>query len=234
MLSGVTSDVPLVVAVDGPAGAGKSTVSRRLADALGLPYVNTGFMYRAVAARALDGAVPVDDGTGLARLAAAIRFELAGRPGTLVIDGAEPGERLTASDVEAIVSAVSRHPGVRATLRSEQRRLGGAGAVMEGRDIGTVVFPDAAVKIFLFADPGVRTTRRRRERRAEGHDAAVHVSARDALDARTTPLEPAADAVVIDTTDLSVGEVVARALDAVGRLYGDRAGVSDRRDRNSP
>src|SRR5207249_1148277 len=148
---------PAIVAIDGPAGSGKSTLAAGLARALGVPYVNTGLMYRAVAARALEQGVGPDDERGLAAIARSLRFELSAGPSPeLVIDGRSPGPELTSGDVEAVVSEVASHPEVRAELREAQRVLGRGGGVTEGRDIGTVVFPDADVKIFLSASPQVR------------------------------------------------------------------------------
>jgi cytidylate kinase len=201
-----------VVAIDGPAGAGKSTVARRLALALGLPYVNTGLMYRALAARALAQGVSPDDAEELARLAERMSFSLGGGPPPeVLLDGAAPSPVLGSSEVEAVVSRVARHPSVRAILRARQRSLGSAGAVMEGRDIGTVVFPDADVKIFLSASLDARTGRRQRERGGD-RAAAAAVARRDAIDSRTNPLVPAPDAHVLDTTALSPEEVYAAAL----------------------
>jgi cytidylate kinase len=201
-----------VVAIDGPAGSGKSTLARRLARELHLPYLNTGMMYRALAARALDRSVAPDDAPELERLTRTLSFAIAGNdPPELVIDGAPPTPSLTSPEVESIVSTVARHPGVREVMRTVQRQLGLAGSVMEGRDIGTVVFPDATVKIFLEAEPRVRAVRRERER-GGGGDVAQAVGRRDQLDAKTNPLVPARDAHVIDTTVLGPEEVLAESL----------------------
>lgn len=201
-----------VVAIDGPAGAGKSTLAGVLASKLALPYVNTGLMYRAVTLFALDGGVDPGDGAELAALAAGIGFELAAsdRP-ELTVAGLTDPALLRSERVEASVSRVSAHPGVRSVLRAEQRRLGASGCVMEGRDIGTVVFPDADVKIFLSARSEIRAERRRVER-GGGAEVEAAVAARDALDARTNPLEPAPDAHVLDTTRLDREAMLAEAL----------------------
>jgi len=219
-----------VVAIDGPAGSGKSTLAERLARALGLPYVNTGLMYRAATLLALREGVDLEDGPTLAQVARGIRFDLSSRfsPPAILIDGEPPSPDLVVPEVEVNVSTLSRHPEVRTVLRDEQRRLGGGGAVMEGRDIGSVVFPDAAVKIFLVAAPDERVARRVRERRrAPQNDAAVPASgdgstptpdvaetlaARDALDEQVNPFVPAPDAVLLDTTGKDPNEVLREAL----------------------
>jgi cytidylate kinase len=218
-----------VVAIDGPAGSGKSTLAQRLAQALDLPYVNTGLMYRAVTLRALREGVDLEDGPALAEVARGIRFDLSSKftPPALVIDGEPPSPELVAPEVEVNVSTVSRHPEVRDVLRDEQRRLGTQGAVMEGRDIGSVVLPDAAVKIFLVAAPTERAARRVRERHgaaSEGSlpvtpdsapvtpDVAEALATRDARDELVNPFVPAPDAVPLDTTGKEPDEVLRQAL----------------------
>ena len=210
-----------VVAIDGPAGAGKSTLARALAAKLSLPYINTGLMYRAVAARALAEGVEPGDSKGLAGVTSALRFSLTPTSSVpeLVIDGEPPGPDLASAEVEAIVSEVARHPDLRRVLRGIQRALGADGCVMEGRDIGTVVFPDADVKIFLSAAPDIRVRRRERER-GGGGDVGQAVVLRDSLDAMTNPLEPAPDADVLDTTQLGPDEVLSAALELVEAAFG--------------
>jgi cytidylate kinase len=202
-----------VVAVDGPAGAGKSTLARALAEILRLAYVNTGAMYRAVTAAALARGVDPEDGPGLADLARSMRFALGpGSPPSLTIEGRPPDPDLSSASVEAAVSQVAGHPQVRDVLRDEQRRLGNEGSVMEGRDIGTVVFPDADVKIFLLAAPHERAARRQVERGDHDRELAAALERRDARDARTNPLVPAPDASVVDTSGRGVEDVLAEVL----------------------
>ena len=218
-----------VVAIDGPAGSGKSTLAEGLARALGLPYVNTGLMYRAATLRALREGVDLEDGPSLAQMARTIRFDLSSRfsPPAVLIDGEPPSPDLVVPEVEVNVSTLSRHPEVRTVLRGEQRRLGSGGAVMEGRDIGSAVFPDAAVKIFLVAAPDERVARRVRERGSPQSDGAIPASSdgptptpdvaealatRDALDEQVNPFVPAPDAVLLDTTGKDPDEVLREAL----------------------
>lgn len=209
-----------IVAVDGAAGSGKSTLSRSLAGALGVPYINTGLMYRALAAAALETGTEPEDAAGLLELARGLRFTLRpGDPVELQIEG-YPDDRLTTVEVESTVSTVSKHPEVRAWMRARQRELGASGAVMEGRDIATAVFPDARVKLFLRAKGKARETRRAMQRGAEDADTtAGALRSRDARDARTVPLEPTADAVVLDTDRLDIAQTLAAALDVVRRAW---------------
>jgi len=206
--------VTTVIAIDGAAGTGKSTLAHRLAAELRLPYVNTGLMYRALALRAHREGVSTEDASALERLARALRFELDSsvRPPELRIDGEPPEAALTSPEVESSVSAVSRHPEVRAVLRREQRRLAAGGAVMEGRDIGSVVEPDAELKLFLQAHPDERVGRRALERDRDPEHVARALDTRDRQDALTNPFVPAPDAIVLDTTELSPDQVAERAL----------------------
>jgi CMP/dCMP kinase len=203
-----------VVAIDGAAGSGKSTLACGLARALGLAYVNTGFMYRALTRRALDRAVDVEDGRALATLMETLTFTLEGSgPPELWIDGARPGDDLHAREVETSVSAVARHSSVRARMRDAQRILGAGGAVMEGRDIGTVVFPDAPVKLFLMADPAARARRRADERARESGPIERELHERDRLDDRTNRVLGApANVEVIDTGTLDAEAALREAL----------------------
>jgi cytidylate kinase len=206
----------VVIAIDGPAGSGKSTLAAGLAGRFGLPYINTGLMYRALALRSIERGIGPDDVEGLVRLSEGLRFQLGdGHPAVLLIDGEEPDDQLVSPEVEEIVSRVSRHPSVREIMRRAQRGLGAEGCVMEGRDISTVVFPDADVKFFLSASPSVRADRRQQER--GGGEA---VAERDAVDRRTNPLEPAPGAHVLDTSALTRDEMFERAVAFAERALG--------------
>jgi cytidylate kinase len=213
---------PRVVAIDGAAGSGKSTLARALARSLGVPYVNTGLMYRGLTAAALRSGVDQEDERGLVSSLEALRFSLSGEsPPELVVEG-YPEDALTAPAVETAVSTVARHPAVRERMRVLQRSLGRDGAVMEGRDIATVVFPDASVKLFLVADEAKRTARRARERStADPADVAEALRLRDARDARTNPLEAAPGAIVIDTGAIDVETALAAALRIVDAAWSE-------------
>lgn len=207
-----------VVAIDGAAGSGKSTLARGLARALGVPYVNTGLMYRALAAAAVRAGISPDDVERAVELTRGLRFTLCGEdPPELEIEGFV-GADLTTPEVEMAVSAVSRHPEVRRLMREAQRSLGERGAVMEGRDIGSVVFTDAPVKLYLVAGEGTRVARRAAERGAERGAVETAMHARDARDALTNPFEPPAGGHVLDTTHLSIEATVQAALAIVRDL----------------
>jgi cytidylate kinase len=199
----------VIVAIDGPAGAGKSTVARALAERLGFRYLDTGAMYRALTWLALRRGIPLGDGVPLGALAREhpVTFDEAGR---VFIDGSEVTSAIRQARVDRMVPVVARHPEVREVMRDRQRELAASGdAVIEGRDIGTVVSPGAEVKVYLVADADVRARRRHSERGAIGADAlATDLKVRDASD--RVRMQPAADAERIDTTDLGVEEVVAR------------------------
>jgi cytidylate kinase len=213
----------VLIAIDGPAGSGKSTLARRLAATLGVPYLNTGLMYRALTVEARRRDVDPEDGPGLAAIAERLRFDLdwRARPPDLVIDGARPGPEFTDPDVESSVSRVAGHPEVRAVLRAEQRRLCEGGGVVEGRDIGTVVAPDADVKLYLQAAESERIARRTEERTASPEPVGQALTERDALDARTNPLRPAEDATLIETTSMNADAVYETALATIrARLAG--------------
>lgn len=212
-----------IIAIDGPAGSGKSTLAARLAAELELPYVNTGLMYRALAARALEEGADVDDEAALLELLGRIGFGLSDGPSArLLVDGEVPGVELATSEVEGAVSHVARHPGVRAVMRDLQRGLGSDGAVLEGRDIGSVVFPEADVKFFLVAAEEERAARRRIER-GDRPEVAEALAVRDRRDARVNPFVPPSDAVEIDTSGLDVESTFLLAIRTVRERLGDRA-----------
>jgi len=213
----------LVIAIDGPAGSGKSTLAALLARRYNYNNIETGAMYRALAFKATEDGVPLDDEKKLAALAAQSRIELAPDPegNRVLLDGNDVTERLRSQEVTDAASKVSVHPAVREWMVAAQRKMGaGGGIVMEGRDIGTKVFPDAEVKIFLDAAPEIRGTRRFLQSPASAaHERAVggEVQARDQRD-RTranSPLAPAPDAVLIDSTYLTLDQVLARAVEVI-------------------
>jgi cytidylate kinase len=199
----------MIIAIDGPAGAGKSTVARALAERLGFRYLDTGAMYRALTWLAMKRDVPLDQEERLAELARAnpVAFENEGR---VRIAGCDVTSSIRDARIDRLVPVVARHHQVRAVMRERQRELGeAADAVIEGRDIGTVVAPGAAVKIYLVADQAIRARRRSSERPGIGADAlATDLRLRDESDA--AQMRPAPDATEIDTTELTVDEVVGR------------------------
>ena len=216
-----------VIAIDGPAGAGKSTLAARLAKELGYVNLESGAMYRALALKAIEADVSFDDEAALASLARGSRIELepaAGEGNRVRLDGRDVSGRIREQDVTDAASRVSVHSAVRKWMVARQREMGAqGGVVMEGRDIGTQVFPDAELKIFLDAAPGVRGQRRFRQQpgSAAPHPEKVldELHRRDLRDRSRThsPLSPAPDAVVIDSSALSLDQVVARVEGLIAR-----------------
>lgn len=213
---------PLIVAIDGPAGAGKSTVSKILALRLGFSLVDTGAIYRCVALKARRLAVAFDDDAGLEQLLSvvSISFQMTPDKNHVLLDGEDVSEAIRTPENSLAASQVSSRPVVRQALLGLQRRLALSaerGAILEGRDIGTVVFPDADVKVFLSADAGIRAQRRYEELFQKGLEKPVETvleeqNRRDREDSQreVAPLKPADDAVRIDSTQLSLSEVVQR------------------------
>jgi CMP/dCMP kinase len=207
----------MIVAIDGPAGAGKSTVARRLAERLGFRYLDTGAMYRALTWLAMREAIPLDQGRRLGELARDYPVAL-DEDGRVTIAGKDVTDAIRQARIDRLVPVVARHNEVRVVMRERQRDLAELGnAVIEGRDIGTVVAPDAEVKVYLVADRNVRAERRLAERPDIGADAlATDLRMRDESDAAR--MRPADDAVVIDTSTLDVEDVVTR-IEALVRAH---------------
>src|SRR5438067_9396859 len=210
-------DHPLIIAIDGPSGSGKSTLGRMLARELGLLYIDTGSMYRAVALAVIESTVNESDDVAVGSLAERIDIDLGGNPDSLRVslNGQDVTERVRAEEVTRVSSIVSTIPAVRRAMVRRQRELGKRGAVMNGRDIGTVVFPNADFKFFLTATPEARAKRRLAEERqidpAKTYEETLaDMTERDARDSTRvdSPLVAAPDAVVLDTTSVSIDEVL--------------------------
>lgn len=212
----------MIVAIDGPAGAGKSTVSKEVARRLGFTCLDTGAMYRAIAWQAIQNGVDFDDSRGLDQVANNYCIEFAydqgePSPSGVLMGGVDVTRAIRTAEIDRVVSLVSKEPLVRAALVAQQQRIGNGGNyVVEGRDIGTVVFPDAAVKVFLFASAEERARRRVAQNAERGigsvdyDEVLADIVKRDEIDSSrdSSPLEPAADAVMLDSSDLSIEEVI--------------------------
>ena len=215
----------LVIAIDGPAASGKSTTARLVAEKLGYIYVDTGAMYRAMTLKVLDNKIDLHDESRIAKLAdlTEIRIQQKGSQMRVTLDGRDVTSAIRNRAVTNAVSAVSALPSVREVMVREQRRMGEEGGiVVEGRDIGTVVFPGADLKIFMVAEVGQRVQRRRKEMQQQGIDIdpgqlEEEIRVRDQKDSQRniSPLKKAEDAVVLDTTDLTITEQVNKILEIV-------------------
>jgi cytidylate kinase len=216
----------LIIAIDGPSGSGKSTLGRMLARALGLLYIDTGSMYRAVALAVMESSVSANDDIAVGSLANRIDIDLAGDPDSLrvMLEGRDVTDQIRSEEVTAMSSIVSTIPEVRRAMVERQRAMGKRGAVLNGRDIGTVVFPDADFKFFLTAVPQERAERRFIEERAQDPHADFEatfadMTERDRRDSTRSdsPLKAADDAVVVDSTGLSVDEVFEKMMAVVNQ-----------------
>jgi len=221
----------LVIAIDGPSAAGKSSVGQEVARRLGYAFLDTGNLYRALTWLALRRGVPVEDEEALAALARRARMRLAPaapgspEPSAILVEGEDVTPHLRRPEVEALVSQVARVPAVRQALLALQRRLAGrGGVVMAGRDIGTVVLPAAQLKVYLDASPDERARRRHRELQAQGlrvplSQVAQELARRDQIDSQreAAPLRPAQDAVIVQTDGLTLAQVVARVMGLVAQ-----------------
>jgi cytidylate kinase len=210
----------LIIAIDGPVGSGKSAVGRRVAEALGLTFVDSGLMYRAVGRLAVEQGLDLDDADALTRLAGATTVRIDGP--CVRADGRDVTGQVYAPDLSAAASQVAQAPGVRLAVVAQLRAMGRGGVVMAGRDIGTVVFPDAEHKFFLTASSEVRARRRAAQIEQRGEHAdperlRVEVEERDRRDAgrAVAPMRPAEDATIVDTDDLDLPEVVEAVLRSV-------------------
>ncbi len=220
--SPITSDRVPVLAIDGPSSSGKGTVGRRIAAHLGWHFLESGALYRALALAARRAGVPVGDAGRLAELARAlnVRFEPNAEGGGVLLAGADVSAELVSEDIGHLASQVATVPAVRRALLGKQHaQRRPPGLVADGRDMGTVVFPDAILKIFLTASPEARAERRHKQLKDKGFDVnlarlAEEIRARDARDAEraASPLKPADDACIVDTSSLTVDEVVHRIL----------------------
>jgi cytidylate kinase len=213
-----------IIAIDGPSGAGKGTVARAVAARLGYRHIDTGAMYRAVAWKAMHEGIDPADAPAVAALSDRAEFQLDN--GAILIDGHDVARAIRTPEIDQAAAIVARHPTVRRTLVSRQQRYGEhGGVVMEGRDIGTVVFPQADVKIYLDASPEERARRRAADpaHTSQGvrlAEVATALAERDRSDSTraASPLSVAPDAIVIDTTGMSIDEVVERVLEVVRRV----------------
>jgi cytidylate kinase len=217
--------VSFVIVIDGPSGAGKSSTARAVASRLGVLFLDTGALYRAVALRALERGIPLEDAEAVAKCASGVTLDLTGSPGDahVYLDGADVSREIRTPEVSEASSRIAAQPLVRRRLVEVQREIARRGPVVaEGRDLGTVVFPDAQVKIYLDADPKTRAQRRARELQSRGiaatvDDVAVELARRDERDRgrEDSPLRRADGAVIVDSTGMTLEEQIERVLEVV-------------------
>jgi cytidylate kinase len=224
---------PLIIAIDGPSGAGKSTLGRMLARELNLLYIDTGSMYRAVALAVMESSVNSQDDLAVGSLAARVDIDLTGDPDsqTVTLEGRDVTDEIRSEEVTEMSSVVSTIPEVRRAMVQRQRDMGKRGAVLNGRDIGTVVFPDADIKFFLTALPQERAERRFNEERAVDPNADFEETFTDMIERdrrdstrKDSPLKQAEDAIIVDSTGLSIAEVFQKMMEAVREKMRTRIG----------
>ncbi len=208
-----------VIALDGPAGAGKSTIARLVSLKVGMPFLDTGAMYRGIAFAVLRDGIDQHDCDAVGKLARLTELEL--EDDALLVDGVDVTSEIRSNDVNTVVSVISAHSPVRSVLRDQQRLWISShnGGVVEGRDIGTVVFPDAILKVFLTASPLIRAARRVAQSGGDTARVAESIAQRDHLDTTRldSPLRPAEDSIVLDTSEMTIEQVV----EAIARLFED-------------
>ena len=219
----------LIIAIDGPSGAGKSTLGRMLARALNLLYIDTGSMYRAVALAVMESSISATDDVAVGSLAGRVDIDIKGDPDSLrvTLGGVDVTDLIRSEEITDLSSIISTIPEVRRAMVARQREMGEQGAVLNGRDIGTVVFPDADVKFFLTAVPQERATRRFNEERAQDPNADFEetfadMAERDRRDSTRTdsPLKAAEDAIIVDSTGLTIDEVFQKMMKAIDKKSG--------------
>jgi cytidylate kinase len=221
----------LIIAIDGPSGAGKSTLGKMLARALNLLYIDTGSMYRAVALAVMESSVNASDDIAVGSLASRVDIDLTGDVDSLrvILEGRDVTDEIRSEDVTGMSSIISTIPAVRRAMVARQREMGKRGAVLNGRDIGTVVFPDADVKFFLTAAPDERAQRRFNEEREQDTDVSFEATFADMIERdqrdstrADSPLKIAEDAIVVDSTGLSIDEVFQKMMEAIEKKSGGK------------